>query len=49
MRISQARASAIENGEVDSAEVGTLRNYIAALGGRLEIIADFGAHSLRLN
>ena len=48
MHVSQARVSAIENGDVDTTEVGTLRNYIAALGGRLEIIATFGDQSLRL-
>src|ERR1700759_1868381 len=42
MHVSQARVSAIENGDVDAAEVGTLKNYVAALGGRLEILADFG-------
>ena len=49
MHVSQARVSAIENGDVEAAEVGTLRNYIAALGGKLEIVANFGDHSLRLS
>ena len=48
MHVSQARVSAIENGDVETAEVSTLRNYIAALGGRLEIVADFGDQRLRL-
>jgi DNA-binding XRE family transcriptional regulator len=48
MHVSQARVSAIETGEVDSAEVATLRKYIAALGGRLEIVADFGDRRLTL-
>jgi DNA-binding XRE family transcriptional regulator len=48
MHVSQARVSAIETGEVDSAEVATLRKYIAALGGRLEIVADFGDHRMVL-
>jgi DNA-binding XRE family transcriptional regulator len=47
MHVSQARVSAIENGEVDATEVGTLKKYIAALGGRLEIVFDFGDHSFR--
>ncbi|WP_306213925.1 helix-turn-helix domain-containing protein [Actinoplanes sp. RD1] len=48
MHVSQARVSAIENGDVDAAELGTLKNYIAALGGRLEVVATFGDQSLRL-
>jgi hypothetical protein len=30
------------------AEVATLRAYIAALGGRLELVADFGDERLSL-
>lgn len=48
MHVSQARVSAIENGDVTAAEVATLRNYIAALGGRLELVADFGDERLVL-
>lgn len=48
MHVSQARVSAIETGEVESTEIGTLRKYIAALGGRLEIVADFGDRRLTL-
>jgi DNA-binding XRE family transcriptional regulator len=48
MHVSQARVSAIENGDVDAAEVATLKNYIAALGGRLEIVAEFGDQRLVL-
>ncbi len=48
MHVSQARVSAIENGDVDAAEVATLKNYVAALGGRLEIVAEFGDQRLVL-
>lgn len=49
MHVSQARVSAIENGDVEAAEVGTLMNYIAALGGRLLIAADFGGQYIKLS
>jgi predicted XRE-type DNA-binding protein len=42
MHISQSRVSRIEKGELDSAEVATLRNYVEALGGHLKLVADFG-------
>jgi DNA-binding XRE family transcriptional regulator len=40
MGVSQARISQIENGVVS--EVATLAAYVAALGGQLKIVADFG-------
>ena len=40
MGVSQQRVSAIESGAV--AELGTLGDYIRALGGELKVIADFG-------
>lgn len=42
MGVSAPRVSAIEHGELDRAEVATLRSYVEALGGRLRIVADFG-------
>lgn len=48
MGVSQSRVSAIEKGEVTAAEVGTISKYIAALGGRVQIIADFGDEKLVL-
>lgn len=48
MGVSQSRVSAIEKGEVTAAEVGTISKYIAALGGRLQIVADFGDEKLVL-
>jgi|SRR5215211_462611 len=44
-RVSQARISQIENGEVTSLE--TLRAYVAGLGGHLEIVARID--NIRLN
>ncbi len=48
MGVSQARVSAIESGDLISSEVATLARYVAALGGRLELIADFGDERLVL-
>lgn len=42
MGVSAPRVSAIEHGELDHAEVATLRSYVEALGGRLRVVADFG-------
>ncbi|MEN3613330.1 helix-turn-helix transcriptional regulator [Plantactinospora sp. ZYX-F-223] len=48
MGVSQARVSAIEKGELPATEVGTIGKYIAALGGQLTIVADFGDEKLVL-
>lgn len=42
MGVSQSRVSAIERGQLDRAELSTLAAYAATLGGKLEIVADFG-------
>ncbi|MFD6528961.1 XRE family transcriptional regulator [Streptomyces sp. NPDC060184] len=42
MGITQSRVSAIERGELSRSELSTLEAYVAALGGKLEIVADFG-------
>lgn len=42
MDVSQARVSAIEAGQVEATEVGTITKYVSALGGRLRLVADFG-------
>ncbi|MGW0819849.1 helix-turn-helix domain-containing protein [Streptomyces sp. NPDC002845] len=41
MHVRQERVSAIERGRTASTEVGTVAAYVAALGGQLEIVADF--------
>lgn len=46
MHVRQERVSAIERAKVDTSELRTLAAYINALGGRMEIIADFGAERL---
>lgn len=48
MGISQARVSDIERGKLGRSEVDTLAAYVAALGGKLKIVADFGDESLVL-
>lgn len=40
--VGQPRISQIERGDLSKAEVSTLRAYVEALGGKLEIMANFG-------
>jgi DNA-binding XRE family transcriptional regulator len=46
MGITQGRVSAIEHAKAGTTELRTLAAYVEALGGRLEIIADFGDQRL---
>lgn len=46
MRVSQRRVSAVERGQLDRTEVGTVISYVEALGGRVEVVADFGDERL---
>ncbi len=46
MGVSVARVSQIEHGEVTSFEV--IARYVEALGGRLDLVADFGDMTVRL-
>jgi predicted transcriptional regulator len=46
MGVSQSRVSAIESGR--NAELNTIRSYVAALGGVVEIVADFGVERIVL-
>ncbi len=46
MHVRQERVSAIERAKVDASELRTLAAYVKALGGRLEIVADFGTERL---
>lgn len=47
MGISVARVSQIENGDVSTREV--LDRYVAALGGTLKLVADFGDEQLKVS
>lgn len=46
--ISQARVSQIENGDLDSMELETIRAYAAALGGHVEVTISVGPHSVKV-
>ena len=46
MGVSAARVSQIEHGEATSVEV--IARYVEALGGRLDLVADFGDRTVRL-
>ncbi len=46
MGVSIARISQIEHGEATSIEV--IARYVEALGGHLDLVADFGDHTMRL-
>ncbi len=41
MKVSQSRVSKIERGDLARTEIATLQSYIEALGGRLEVTAQF--------
>lgn len=46
--VSQARVSAIENGEVGRMEVDTIRTYVEALGGTVNLTATLGEHTVKV-
>jgi phage shock protein A/DNA-binding XRE family transcriptional regulator len=48
MGVRPERVSAIERAEPGATEVRTLASYVEALGGRLDIVADFGAERILL-
>jgi predicted XRE-type DNA-binding protein len=46
MHVSQRRVSAVERGDLARTELGTVASYVQALGGRVEIVANFGDEHL---
>ncbi|AFR06319.1 MULTISPECIES: helix-turn-helix domain-containing protein [Nocardiopsis] len=46
--VSQSRVSRIERGEIDRSELATIKSYVEALGGTVEIVARFGDEALRV-
>lgn len=46
MHVSQRRVSSVERGDLTHTELGTVASYVRALGGRIEIVADFGGRRL---
>ena len=49
MGVSQARVSKLEGGDLSHVELGTLQSYVAALGGNLRVVADFGDSTVELH
>ena len=48
-QIDQADISRLETrSDLDDCQLATLRRYVAALGGRLELVAEFGDKKIRL-
>ncbi|OBH03544.1 helix-turn-helix transcriptional regulator [Mycobacterium sp. E1747] len=48
MGVSQARVSKLESGDPSHTELGTLQAYVAALGGQLRVVAEFGDDTVEL-
>jgi DNA-binding XRE family transcriptional regulator len=48
LHVSQAAVSSIERGELSRSELSTIRKYVEALGGKIEIVANFGDERLVL-
>ncbi|MGW4422043.1 helix-turn-helix domain-containing protein [Streptosporangium sp. NPDC004631] len=48
LSVSQSRVSQIENGDLDTMELETLRAYAAALGGHVDVTISVGPHSVKV-
>lgn len=48
LQVSQSRVSRIERGQLDLSQISTLRAYVRALGGELEVSARFGDERITL-
>ena len=48
LHVSQNRVSAFERGEVERAQIDTLRRYIEALGGHLRVEVDLGDQRIEI-
>jgi predicted XRE-type DNA-binding protein len=49
MGVSRPRVSKLESGDPSRLELGTIQSYVAALGGKLRVVADFGETSVELS
>jgi len=49
MGVSQPRVSQLEQGDPGQMALDTLRRYIAALGGRMRVVADFDDHDVTIS
>jgi predicted transcriptional regulator len=48
LHVSQNRVSRIEHGDVDRAQVDTLRKYVEAVGGRLRVEVELGDERIQI-
>ena len=48
LHVSQNRVSRIEHGDLERAQVDTLRKYVEAIGGELRIEVEIGDQRLRI-
>lgn len=48
MHVKQPTVSELERGEIDRAGLSTIKAYVEALGGTVELVADFGDHKIIL-
>lgn len=48
LHVSQNRVSRIEHGDIDRAQVDTLRKYVEALGGRLRVEVELGDQRIQI-
>lgn len=48
MHVTQPTVSQLEGGEIDRAGLSTIKAYVEALGGTVEVVADFGDRKLVL-
>lgn len=49
MSLTQPTISALESGDLDRSGLATLRSYVEALGGNIEVVATFGNRKLVLS
>lgn len=48
LQVSQNRVSRIEHGDIERAQVDTLRKYVEAVGGRLRIEVEIGDERIQI-
>jgi predicted transcriptional regulator len=49
MHVTQPSVSALERGDLERAGIATIRAYVEALGGKLDIVANFGDQKIVLD
>lgn len=48
LQVSQNRVSRIEHGDIERAQVDTLRRYVEAIGGRLRVEVELGDERIQI-